>query len=87
MPAGGASEHYLVERLRERFAEDPRLGELGLEVTVVAGIVHVHGEVASVTRRAAVAEIARELAPDLEVRNEVQVTEVATPDDGMEVLS
>lgn len=74
--AASGDDHYLVERLRERFAEDPRLGELGIEVHIVAGIVHIHGEVATEQRRAAIGEIAAEVAPDRAVRNEVQVTEI-----------
>lgn len=81
----GRDDHYLVERLRERFAEDPRLGELGLEVHLTAGMIHVHGEVATAGRREAIADIVREVAPELGLRNEVQVTEVV-PSASEEVL-
>ena len=69
-------EHYLVEHLRERFAEDARLGELGLEVYLVGRVLHVHGEVATNERRDMVGVIAAELEPRCEIRNEVRVTEV-----------
>jgi hypothetical protein len=58
-PDGG----YLLERIRTALAEDPRVGELGLEVTVEPGLVMVAGEVATAERRAAVEQVVREVAP------------------------
>jgi osmotically-inducible protein OsmY len=55
---------YLLERIRTALAEDPRVGELGVEVTVEPGLVVVAGEVATAERRAAVEEVVREVAPD-----------------------
>ncbi len=78
---------YLIERLRERFASDPRLGELGLEVRLVGAIAHICGQVGSEDRRQAVAAVATEVAPGLEVRNEVEVTDVSPAGGGAELLS
>jgi hypothetical protein len=60
-------------------AEDPRTHELGVRVDVGDGLVYLRGEVASERRRALVAEVARDAAPGLPVRNEVSVTEVLPP--------
>lgn len=70
---------YLVERVREQLAEDPRVGELGIEVAVVSGTVYVTGAVASPQQREQVARVVGELAPGLEVRNDVTVVTPAAP--------
>ncbi|MDA8296147.1 MAG: BON domain-containing protein [Actinomycetota bacterium] len=78
---------YLIERLRERFATDPRLGELGLEVRLVGDIAHVRGQVESEARRQAVVTVITEVAPDLAVRNEVEITDLSPTGGGVERLS
>ncbi len=81
-----AGEEYLVQRLRERLAEDPRVGELGISVTVKGAKVFLGGEVVTEERRRAVAEVALEVLPDHELYNGVTVADVSE-DDGMEMLS
>jgi osmotically-inducible protein OsmY len=65
--------HYLIQRIREALAHDPRLGELELGVNLRAGQVYVTGSVHTEHRRAAVFEVVREVAPDLRVHNQVTV--------------
>ncbi len=55
---------YLVARVREALAEDPRLNELDIQVTVAAGKVFLLGEVASQERRRQAAIVAAEVLPE-----------------------
>jgi hypothetical protein len=70
---------YQASRIERAMAEDPRTHELGVRVDVGDGLVYLRGKVASERRRALVAEVARDAAPGLPVRNEVSVTEVLPP--------
>jgi hypothetical protein len=73
---------YLVERIREALAGDPRVNELGIVVTVVGSRVFLTGSVASSTRQRSITEVLRERFPDLEICNDVKVHEIAPPGDG-----
>lgn len=64
---------YVAERVKQALAQDPRVGELGLEVDVAEEEVVVSGEVTTAQRRESVREIVHKLVPDHEVRNEVHV--------------
>jgi osmotically-inducible protein OsmY len=67
--------HYLIQRVREALAHDPRVGELELRVKMVGDKVFVTGSVPTEKRRGAVSDIVREtLGPKVEVHNEVEVT-------------
>lgn len=81
----GPGDEYLAQRLCDALAEDPRVGELGLGVTVADGHAYVTGEVATSQRRHAVAAVAAEVLADHEVHNDVRVTSWSEADD-MEVL-
>jgi hypothetical protein len=70
---------YQAARIERALAEDPRTHELGVRVEVESGLVYLRGEVAGGQRRSLVAEVARDTAPELPVRNEVSVTEVLPP--------
>jgi osmotically-inducible protein OsmY len=70
---------YSAARLQQAMAEDPRTTELGIKVTVRPGHVFLRGEVMSAVRRDRLAEVVAELAPDLQIHNEVRVSEVAEP--------
>lgn len=72
---GGADEpkHYVVQRIREALAHDPRVSELELSVTVRGEKVFVGGSLATPERREAVADVVREVAPGLELHNETTV--------------
>ena len=67
-------KHYLVQRIREALAHDPRVSELELQVTVRGSKVFVAGAVTTEDRRQAVAEVAQEAAPDHEVHNQTRVS-------------
>ncbi len=77
MGAGGDEpDHYLTERIREALAQDPRVNELELEVTMAGGKVFVSGTLPSQERKDAVTDVVREVVPDVEVHNQ---TSVMTP--------
>jgi osmotically-inducible protein OsmY len=72
-------EHYLVERVRTALANDPRVSELELQVTIAAGKVFVSGTVPTEQRRRAVADVVRALLPDREVHNDTTVVTYDSP--------
>ena len=76
----GADESgvYVGARIQEELAR--RVGELGVEVTLTNAGVFLSGEVATPERREAVAEVVRELVPDGEVHNQIEVMEYPEPD-------
>ena len=70
---------YLPEHVRDALANDPRVGELGVQVVSRGGSLVLSGTVASSARQAAAAEIARLLAPDLLVIDETVVADFPEP--------
>jgi osmotically-inducible protein OsmY len=68
---------YLVGKLQEALAVDGRVNALDIRISIAHGRVHLAGEVPTEERRAAVQRIAREVLPDLEVRNDITVLELA----------
>lgn len=72
-------DHYLVERVRGALADDPRVAELELQVTIAAGKVFVSGTVPTEERRRAVAEVVQGLLPNREVHNETTVVTYDSP--------
>ena len=79
-------EAYLVERLREAVAHDPRVAALGISVRVVAGRVVLTGDVATPERKAAVSEVVAPLIEGLILVNELTVT-IPTVTDGAEQIA
>ena len=69
-------DDYLTERARQALVADPRVGELGISVSLVGGRVFVSGQVATPSRQAAVATVAGEALPGYQVHNDVTVTPV-----------
>jgi len=67
---------YLGERIRNALAQDPRVNELGIQVTLVGTRVFVTGSVATHERRDCVAIVIAEQFPDLELHNDVTVQSV-----------
>ncbi len=80
-PVSPPEPDYLVEEIRRALALDPRLHELGIQVEVASGRVVLSGDVPTPARRQAVGEVARELAPGYEVRNDVAVLDPVEVDD------
>jgi osmotically-inducible protein OsmY len=73
------ADAYVAERVRTALAEDPRVGELGIAVTVEDGRLVLSGEVATAARRAAVEAVAREQAPGNEIDNRVSAFVLGEP--------
>ena len=65
--------HYLVQRIREALAHDPRVAELELEVTVRGSKVFIAGTVPTEDRRSAITDVVQRTAPNREVHNETRV--------------
>ncbi len=78
-PAHEEPSTYLAEHVREALAQDGRLNELHIEVTIDGRRVVLRGEVDTHERCDAVTEIARSVLPDHEIDN--QTTVVPLPDD------
>lgn len=78
-------DRYLAGRIERALADDPRTHELGIRAEVRAGVVVVRGDVAGEERRRLIADVVRDAAPGLEVRNEVSVPDLRPP--GEETLS
>ena len=72
---------HVAARLREALATDPRVGEIELELEVGRFEVVVRGTVPTEERRRAVAEVLSDAAPDLALRNEVQIASHREPRD------
>jgi hypothetical protein len=70
---------YSAENLRERFARDERVGELGIEVTISEDHAFLRGKVSTEERRSAVGDVAREFLPDCTIVNEVTVIDFDEP--------
>ena len=66
-------EAYVIAHVREAMATDPRVAELGIDMIIAAGTLVLTGRVDSAQLREAAAEVARAHAPDLEVRNDLEV--------------
>jgi len=65
---------YLIGHIQQALATDPRSGELELDVRIAGGRIFLTGAVATRERRAAVETVVREVAPDVDVANELTVT-------------
>jgi osmotically-inducible protein OsmY len=75
----GQQPEYLVARIQDVLATDPRTGELELDVRIAGGRVFLAGAVATVERREAVERVVRDVCPDYEVVNQLSVTENQAP--------
>ena len=73
MASSAEPDDYVVQHVREALAQDGRVSELGLAVAVRGGVLHITGTVSTEERRAAVSEVAAELAPDWTIANETDV--------------
>ncbi|HWG15887.1 MAG TPA: BON domain-containing protein [Streptosporangiaceae bacterium] len=74
------ASRYLAGQIERALASDPRTNELGVRADVRDQVVILRGEVAGEQRRRLIAEVARDAAPGLEVRNEVSVSELRSPE-------
>lgn len=65
---------YLIGHIQQALATDSRTGELELDVRIAGGRIFLTGAVASKERCSAVEAVVREVAPDLDIANELTVT-------------
>jgi osmotically-inducible protein OsmY len=72
-------DRYVEARVREALASDARTNELGIEVAVAGGKVHLSGTTATRDRKKAIGQVAREVLGDRDVVNEVTVPELFEP--------
>ncbi len=75
----GQPPEYLVARIQEALAMDPRTGELELDVRIAGGRVFLAGAVATAERREAVERVVGEVCPDFQVVTQLSVTENQPP--------
>lgn len=71
---------YLAEHIHSALATDHRVHEQGIEVTVVGAAIVLRGTVATPAQRDAASAVARELAPDAEIVNDLEVPPAPEPD-------
>lgn len=71
---------YTEARIQQRLAEHPGVAALGLAVTVHPPKIFLRGEVPSRERRERAGEVVRDLMPDYEVFNEIEVTGAGEPE-------
>jgi osmotically-inducible protein OsmY len=74
-----ADYQYLVGKIQNALATDPRVNKLDVKVMIIQGKVHLMGHTSSEERRRFIADVVSETVPDLEVRNELTVIEVSPP--------
>ena len=79
-------DSYDAEHIREQLIVDPRTSALDIRVELAGEALVVTGNVETEQRRQTIAEVVAELAPGVEVRNDVSVTSFAEPT-GQEVIS
>jgi len=70
-------KQYVIERVHRALAEDPRVGELNVDVTLAGGRVFLMGDVPTQERKDAISDLVGELLPDHEVCNETTVPTLA----------
>lgn len=72
-------DDYLVEKIKQALADDPRAGEIALDVQIAGDTIFVRGSVATDERRHALTEVVRDAAPGWQVRNETEVPDLTAP--------
>jgi predicted nucleotidyltransferase len=81
----GHPDTYVIGRLKERLAEDPRLNELDIEIDCHGDRLLLRGEVMTEERRQTVESVAREVFPGLGVENQIRVTRISPLTDAEEM--
>lgn len=71
---------YAGAKIEARLAEDPRVAELGIQVSVRPARVFLRGSVTSDQRREVAGQLAHELMPGAEIHNELVVVAGEEPD-------
>jgi osmotically-inducible protein OsmY len=68
---------YLIGRLQEALAADPRVNSLDIKIVLSGGKLHLTGQVPTEQRRQAVNEVILEVVPGISIRNELTLLELA----------
>ena len=71
---------YVVQHVRDALANDERVGQLDIGVTVAGERIQLAGCVQTPERREAIQDVVTELAPDWEVHNAIVVEELHETD-------
>jgi hypothetical protein len=83
--APAAHDEYVVGRLQDALAQDPRTQELGVDATVDGDVVVLSGSVGSAEQRAAVLTVAREMLHGRALREELEVIDLHDPEPAEEL--
>lgn len=73
------TQEYLTGNLRRALAVDARVSTQDIIVIVSGDCVYLQGQVTTERRRQAAADVVRELAPQLEVINQLEIVELKEP--------
>ena len=76
---------YDAEHIREALIHDERVNALDAQIHLSGNALVVTGNVPSEERRQAITAVIAELAPGIEIRNDVSVADLSQPD-GQEVV-
>ena len=72
---------YLVAHLHDAMMTDERLNEQAIEIVVVGSRLELRGEVATPERREAALALVREMAPDIDVIDDLCVSRTTRNDE------
>ena len=84
--ADESMDAYDAEHIREALIADPRINALDVQVSLAGSALLVTGNVPTTERRDAIAAVVAELAPGVDIRNDVSVIDLSEPT-GQEVIS
>jgi predicted nucleotidyltransferase len=76
---------YRIARLRERFAQDPHIGGLDIQVEMADNKVFLRGDVMTQERADAIVQVAQEIFPDFQVENHLRLVRVKEPSEIEEI--
>ena len=79
MTSPADAPEYLIGRIQQALATDPRTGELELDVRIAGGRVFLTGSVVTDERCRSAEDVVRETAPDHEVVNQLSVVREDDP--------
>ena len=78
-------KQYVVGRVREALATDPRVNELDISVTVSGRKIYLTGDVTTPERKEAISVVVTETLPGYDVHNETSVRHYAERQDPEEL--
>ena len=79
-------DSYDAEHIREQLIADPRVNALDVQVELSGGALVVTGNASSEERRTVIGQVVAELAPGIDVRNDVSLVKFTEPT-GQEIVS